>query len=374
MSAADVKLAFRSPATVLATGSHTKNTVCLVRKNSAYLSPVHNDLGVYDDYQAFVKDVDRFMKLRPRIAAYDLHPGYRSTVFVSEGGLGGIKAIGIGHHHAHIASCMAENGLKNEKVIGVAFDGTGMGTDSGLWGAEFLVCDYKSCRRLAHLEEVPLIGGERAIAEPWRLACFWLHGLYGNDFLKSDIPFVSLISLRKWRLIRSMQVKGVNCPLSSSMGRLFDAAAAIILGEVSAGLEAELAIKLERQASFFRGRAKAYGFALDRRANAYIIRPQGIFGGIVSDIKKGLPRAEMAYKFHLSIAQMSLLLSRRIRQASGIEKVVLSGGVFQNNILLKLALGLLYKSGFKVFIHKKLSCSDSGISLGQAVIAAFSGG
>jgi hydrogenase maturation protein HypF len=287
----------------------------------------------------------------------------------------------IQHHHAHTASCMAENGLKNQKVIGVAFDGTGLGADGTLWGAEFLLCDYKNFIRAAHLKEIPLLGGEKAILEPWRLAAAWLYLLYGRKFLNLKINFVRNLDKDKWRILEKMRKINLNCPPASSMGRLFDAAGALILGKKNAAYEAELAVGLEKLASGFKvtspcqqageSQVTSYSFKIIKSSNGYIIDPAPIFKQIVSDFKDKQPKEKMAYKFHLATAEMVRKTCLLLRKDTGIKKVALSGGVWQNKLLLKTTLDLLYKEGFMVLTQKNISCSDSGISLGQAVIANY---
>ena len=367
-----IQLAFKINQPVLALGSHSKNTVCFAKGNWAYLSPGHADLNIPKDFLSFEKQVKYFLRGSPRIIAHDLHPEYQSSKFL--GKLSSIHRAArspIQHHHAHIASCMAENGLGNEKVIGVVFDGTGLGSDGRLWGGEFLICDYKNFKRAGHLKEIPLLGGEKAIQEPYRLAVCWLYSVYKDRFLSLKINFVKCIDKNKWRVLKQMYVSGFNSPRSSSMGRLFDAAAAIILEKCKAGFEAELAIQLEKIASKNSQGAAAYNFNIIKQKESYIIDPGIMFKQIIRDIRFKQPREKIAYGFHLTVAEMINKTCLTLRKKSKINKVFLSGGVFQNKLLLRLAAGLLYKQGFEVFTHKRLSCNDSGISLGQAAIANF---
>ncbi|MCX5709445.1 MAG: hypothetical protein NT088_01775 [Candidatus Omnitrophica bacterium] len=352
-----IQLPFKIKKTVLAFGTQTKNTVCFAGGKTAYVSRVHPDLTDPRDLAAFEKDAKYFLRKKPRVIAYDLHPEYQSTKFALNLTPNTYRLIPIQHHYAHIASCMAENGLKDQKVIGVAFDGTGLGTDNHIWGAEFLICGYKSFKRAGHLKEIPLLGGERAILEPWRLAAFWLDG---------KLPG---IDKKKWALLRKIRDKGINSPLASSMGRLFDAAASLILAKLEAKFEAELAIALEKIALRPKTEVQAYKFKILKDKTGYIIDPAGIFKGIAGDLKAKRPKGEISYRFHLSVAWMILKMSLALRRDTGINKVALSGGVFQNSLLLRFCLGLLYKEGFTIFLHKDLSANDSGISLGQAVIA-----
>lgn len=346
-----IELAFRIKKPVLALGAQTKNTVCFVGGNVAIISPVHPDLSNLKDLLDFERDTQYFIKKKPKIIARDLHPDYQSSKYIEQ-------ALAVQHHHAHIASCMAENGLSNRKVIGVAFDGTGLGSDGNLWGAEFLVCDYKNFKRLAHLKEIPLVGAERAIIEPWRLAAAWF-----------DFP----AAIDKEQQLQKIYSSGVNSPLASSMGRLFDAVGSLVLGKRKANFEAELAIGLEKKAAGYKAEGLSYKFNLTKIKDMYILDPGKMFKGILLDLKARKPKEEIAYNFHLTVAKMIRRTCRVIRKETGLNIVALSGGVFQNKLLLKLSLDLLYKEGFKVLTHNKLSCNDSCVSLGQAVIAGLRG-
>jgi len=361
-----IQLPFKLRKSVLALGTQAKNTICFASGKVACVSPIHPDLSDPRDLDAFEKDARHFLKKSPKIIAYDFHPEYQSTRFALNLSPNTYHLTPIQHHHAHIASCMVENGLRNQSVIGVAFDGTGLGGDNRIWGAEFLICDYKSYKRAGHLRELPLLGGERAILEPWRLAAFWLGGKFPG------------IDKKKWRILKEMLKNKVNSPWASSMGRLFDAVASLILAKLEARFEAELAIELEKSAArckapvYRTGRqAASYNFKIVKGLGRYIIEPSGIFKGILSDRKAKVSKEAMAMKFHLTVAEMIKRTCLILRAESRVNAVALSGGVFQNSLLLRLVLELLYKEEFSVFIHKKMSPNDSGISLGQAVIAGF---
>lgn len=348
-----IKLPFRLKLPVLALGGQAKNTICFARDDAASISPVHADLGILKDCLAFEKDVRYYLKHKPAVIAFDLHPEYQSSKF----GLSlsaRYRLAPIQHHHAHIAACMVENGLSNQKVIGVAFDGTGLGADGTLWGAEFLVCDYHKFQRRAHLKEIPLIGGEKAILEPWRLLIAWLN--FPEAFDKSG-------------LLKKIYQRRINSPLASSMGRLFDAVGSLILGKREARFEAELAIGLEKLAEKNNLQTSGYKIKLIQTKDGYILDPRPIFKQIMHDLKVKCRREVISWRFHRSVAEMIARTCLVLRKRTKVNKVVLSGGVFQNKILLKQSLDLLYKSGFRVFTHKYLSCNDMCISLGQAVIA-----
>ncbi len=364
-----IQLPFKIKKAVLSLGSQTKNTLCLAKGNSAYLSRLHPDLSNPQDFSKFEKDVRYFLKKNPKIIAYDLHPEYQSTKYALNLYAIRYTQYAIQHHHAHIAACMADNGLKNQKVIGVAFDGTGLGEDNRIWGAEFLVCDYKNFTRCAHLKEIPLIGAERAILAPWRLAAIWLYRIYKERFLNLGINFVKGINKKEWQVLKNMYLSGFNSPLASSMGRLFDAVASLVLAKHKVKLEAELAMELEKIATGYRLQATGYKFKIVKSKDKYILDPSLMFKEIIADLKLNQAKEKIAYRFHLTMAEMVRKMCIILKKEAGINKVVLSGGVFQNNLLLSLTLDLLYKKDFQVFVHKNLSCNDSAISLGQAVIA-----
>ena len=328
---------------------------------------MHADLSNPQYFLNFQKAAKHFLKKNPKIIAYDLHPEYQSTKFAQNLNAKRYTLYAIQHHHAHIASCMIENGLNNQKVIGVAFDGTGFGINNTLWGAEFLICDYKRFIRRAHLKEIPLLGGQMAILEPARLAAAWLYLIYKDKFL----DLVKGIDKNKWRVLKKMYLSGFNSPLVSSMGRLFDAVASLILEKPTANFEAELAIELEKLAARYGLVATGYKFNIVKNKDTYILDPRPIFKAIILDLKNKTQKEKIAYRFHLAIAEMIRKACLILRKETNINKVVLSGGVFQNNLLLRLCKDLLYKEGFNVFTHRELSCSDSSISLGQAIIANF---
>ncbi|MGD0336421.1 MAG: hypothetical protein ABSB18_04900 [Candidatus Omnitrophota bacterium] len=367
-----IQLPFKVRYPVLAMGSHTKNTLCFLKGEFAYISPVHPALDEPESFLSFEKEAKAFLRQGPKLIAYDLHPDYQSTKYALGLPPATYRLLPVQHHHAHIASCMAENRLRNQKVIGVAFDGTGLGEDGAIWGAEFLLCDYQNCTRVAHLKEIPLLGGERAILEPWRLACLWLYRIYKDDFLSFNIDFIKKIPAKNWGILKNLYLSGFNFPLASSMGRFFDAAASIILAQKEARFEAELAIKLQKSAVSWHRNEKPYNFKIVSSKGSYIIDPSFVFRQVVRDLEKRKDREKIAYKFHLTAAEMVLKVCLILREKYGINKVALSGGVFQNNLLLTKTLNLLGDKGFSVFTHKSLSSGDSSLSLGQAVVANFS--
>lgn len=342
------------------------------------MSRAHPDLNNPVDLLNFEKDLKYFLKNNPRIIAYDLHPEYQSTKYAFQLSAFSFQLSAIQHHHAHIAACMLENGLKNQKVIGIAFDGTGLGDGNTLWGAEFLICDYKNYKRAAHLKEVALIGGEKAVTEPYRLTLAWLYSIYKNRVLNLKIDFIKKINRQKYWGLKKILLSGFNSPLSSSMGRLFDAVASLVLAKYDACFEAELAILLEKlalssQLSAFSSQLSGagYSFKIIREKNRYVLDPGSMFKEIIRDLKNGEAKEKIAFGFHLTVANMIYKMCLSLKKATGINKVVLSGGVFQNKLLLSLSLDLLRKGGLSVFYHKDLSPSDLSLCLGQAAVASY---
>jgi len=365
-----IELPFKVKKPILALGSHTKNTVAFCNDRTVCLSPELRDLDDPQDFEAFAKTTRRFFRKSPVIIAYDPHPQYRSSKYALEHATKRDFLLTVQHHHAHIASCMAENGLANQRVIGVAFDGTGLGVDNALWGAEFLICDYRRFRRIGHLRPIPLLGAEQAIRQPWRLALMWLFLAYGERMWDLDSTFVKKADRRKWRVLKRMYLAGFNSPFSSSMGRLFDAVAVLVLNRHEVHFEGELAMQLEKLARRSKGKAKAYPFGIIIGREEYILDPLPMFKAIILDLKRRQPPEDVAYSFHLTVAEMIKRMLLKIRGQTRLNKAVFSGGVFQNHLLCLLSSGLLTAQGFDVLLHRNLSCSDSSLSLGQIAVAS----
>ncbi len=375
MSWLRIELPFMVNSPVLAVGTDMKSSLCFIYKRSAFLSGLLNDLQVPENLERFkrrLSSLKRRFGLTPRIIAYDRHPDYLCTRYIlSRRDSWRARFVSVQHHHAHIASCMLENGLANRRVIGVAFDGTGFGDDGCLWGAEFLIADYRRFRRVAHLRYVPLLGGEIAILQPWRVTAAWLYLALGRRFLDLSLSPVMKISKKHWVVLESMWRHNFNSPLSSSMGRLFDAMGGLLLGIRRVGFEAEAAVRLERLAAGYKSVPPAYRFRINRENDMLVIDPALTFRQIVTDLQLKHSAQEIAARFHSTVGFMLRDTCLRIRQNSRINTVVLSGGVFQNGILLELSLRLLREAGFCVFTHRHLPCSDVSISLGQAIIGLY---
>ena len=336
---------------LLACGGELKNVFCLTKGTHAILSQHMGDLENYETlvfFEETLANLKKLFRVDPRAVAYDLHPGYLSTKYAL--GLEGVEKIGVQHHHAHIASCMAENGLTGE-VIGVAMDGTGYGVDGAIWGGEFLVAGYAGFTRRAHLRYVPLAGGDAAVREPWRSAL----GYPGAEERIAGVPE------ERVRAVRRMMATGTNTVMTSSCGRLFDAVAALVGLRHEANFEGQAAIELEAivdPSCEERYEFDIAGEELDFRAMMERI------------VKERAAPSVVAARFHNTLAAAILEMCLRMRRESGIGRVCLSGGTFQNMRLLALAARALRASGFELFLHRKAPPNDGGIALGQAVIAA----
>ena len=340
---------------LLAAGGELKNAFCLTKGRHAILSQHIGDLENYETllfFEETLANLKKLFRVSPRAVAYDLHPGYLSTRYAL--GLAGLAQFGVQHHHAHIASCMAENHLEGE-VIGVAFDGTGYGPDGAIWGGEFLVAGYAEFERRGHLKYVPLAGGDAAIREPWRAAL---------AYCRETPPGLRAVPEERIRVVRRMIETGVNTVPTSSCGRLFDAVASIIGLRQQVTFEGQAAIELETIAGD-PGLA-AYPFELtEARTWEIDFRP-----AIERIVASEEPQSAISARFHNTVAEAIAETCRRVARETGLRRVCLSGGTFQNVRLLTRTLALLRAAGFEVFLHAEVPPNDGGIALGQAAIAA----
>ncbi len=360
---------------ILGCGAELKNTFCLTRGEHAFLSQHIGDLENLETMEHFENTIALYKKLfriEPSIIAHDLHPEYLATKYAKElaDKSADIRLVPVQHHHAHIVSCMVENRLESP-VIGVTLDGTGYGSDGNIWGGEFLVADYRGFTRTGHLEYLPLPGGDLAIRKPFRIAISYLLSLLGETALKQDLPFLRRIDSVEIDIIRKQIENKINSPLTSSCGRLFDAVSALIgvRGEVE--YQAQAAIELEMLAYNEADETDHYPFSIVEQNGLSLIKLEDLFSAIVQDLQGGVTQARIAARFHNTIARMIRELCQVTSEKTGITRVVLSGGVFQNRLLLTKAVSLLEASGFEVFTHRQVPCNDGGISLGQVVIANF---
>ena len=371
-----IMMSFDLPTQMLACGAHLKNTFCLGKGRQAFISHHIGDLENLETLTSFREGIELFQRIfdiYPELVAYDLHPEYLATKHALDTNIP--MKIGVQHHHAHIASVMAEHGLEGP-VIGIAADGTGYGTDGAVWGCEIMKADLAGFERLAHLDYVPLPGGEQAVHQPWRMAAVNLARAYGDEFKDIDIPFVQQLDFSKWHVLAQMIEKQINCPSTSSLGRLFDAIAAMIGLRNEVLYEGQAAIELEILARSQRGRtdkesSETYPFAMRPRDQMpAILDVRQIFRAIVLDIQRGVSFSLIAYRFHRTIAELLATACISAREQTGLSVVALSGGVFQNRLLLELLIQRLEKLSFRVYINRRVPPNDGGISLGQIAVAA----
>jgi hydrogenase maturation protein HypF len=365
-----VRLPFKvSP--VLGCGGELKNTFCLTQKDRAFLSPHIGDMECEETLRHFeetVKEYRRLFRLDPEVVAYDMHPDYVTTQYAL--GLAakeGLQCVSVQHHHAHVASCLVDNQTEGP-VIGVALDGTGYGLDGTIWGGEFLIADCASSERVGHFESVPMPGGDAAIRRPYRMALGYLFGLLGQDTNLQGLPLETVDPVER-KLIQRQAETGVNAPLTSSAGRLFDAVAALIGVRSAVDYEAQAAIELEMAAPDDVAELGAYPFSVDRQDGPLVIRLSELLAAVVHDVRTAVATAVISGRFHNTVAQAVSAVCKRVVEDRGIERVALTGGVFQNHLLLRLVADALRRASLEVLIHRRVPCNDGGVSVGQAMIA-----
>ncbi|MDQ2842470.1 MAG: carbamoyltransferase HypF, partial [Acidobacteriota bacterium] len=352
-------------AEVLAVGAELKNTFCLTKGSFAILSQHIGDLENYETLQFFEETLSNLQSVyqsNPRLIAHDLHPDALSTRWALARPE---PKIAVQHHHAHVASCMAENGVEGP-VIGVAFDGTGWGADGQIWGGEFLVCDYLSYTRWAHLRYVGLPGGDQAIRQPWRMAAAHLYDALGPECRKLDLPCWQAAPPATWNVLARLIQKPTL--RTSSCGRLFDAVSSLCGISQENSYEGESAVLLEQAAVAMDN--EAYPLPIVTAQLPWTIDTRPMISRMAHEIVSGASAATVSSCFHYSIARMIEEVCNRIRRSNSVDKVCLSGGAFQNFTLLARVSDLLRTSGFRVFLQSKVPPNDGGLSLGQAVIAA----
>ena len=363
-----VRTRFRRP--VLACGAELKSTFCLAKENHAFVSAHIGDLENAETLRSFTEGIEHFQRLfdiRPAIIARDLHPEYLSTKYAEELAAtkpDDVELAAVQHHHAHIASCLADNG-EDGPVIGVAFDGTGYGTDGTIWGGEFLIAGLASFERAGHLAPVPMPGGSAAIRQPWRMAAAYLDAAYpggppgGLDVIARNE--------QRWAAVTAMARRGINAPVTSSAGRLFDAVAAILDVRDCVNYEGQAAAELEQLADPSQRRGYRAVIGSDDPLKIY---GSELVRAVAEDLSAGVGRSIVAARFHNGVAALIEDCCVALRERHGLSTVALSGGVFQNLLLLTAVVGLLEARGFRVLVHSRVPCNDGGISLGQAVVAA----
>jgi hydrogenase maturation protein HypF len=394
-------LGTRAARPILACGAELKNTFCLAKGDRAFISQHIGDLENFETLRSFTGGIEHFRRLfdiTPEVVAHDLHPEYLSTKYAAE--LDDVELAGVQHHHAHIASCLADNGERGP-VIGVAFDGTGYGTDGTIWGGEFLIADLAGFERAGHLTGLPMPGGAAAIRQPWRMAAAYLDAAYAGD-LPGGLD-IAKRNERRWDNVISMGRRGLNSPVTSSAGRLFDAAAAILGVRDLINYEGQAAVELEQLADpAERGsyEARIWPGARDPGTAGHRGGPgQGEAGrggpgqaeagrggpgqggplqvtgadlirAVTDDLVAGTDVGVIAARFHHGVAGAIGVTCAMLRERYGLSTVALSGGVFQNLLLLRETVSKLEDNGFTVLVHSRVPCNDGGISFGQAAVAA----
>lgn len=362
-----------------ALGANTKNTFSISTNEYIFISPYIGDMNNLETikyYKNNVKHLKNIYNINPKIIAYDNHPNYWHKNYLDE--LEGEK-IGIYHHHAHISSCMFENNVE-DKVIGLSFDGAGYGEDGHIWGSEFLICDNKEFKRVGHLKYMKMPGGDGATKEPWKMALSLIYESYKMQNLNNknmeDIICIYLKNkqnkdkiYKQYKNIISMIKNNINTPLTSSMGRLFDGISSILGFDGKISFEGEASIELESLAQKSKNIDTYYNYHISYIEDKFVIDYFKIIRGILEDYKNNINKFTIAMKFHNTVVEFSYEICKKLRDIYNINQVALSGGVFQNNILLIKLHNKLKNDNFQVLTHKLIPCNDSGISIGQLNIA-----
>ncbi len=370
-------LANEAQGPILAVGGHLKNTVALLTGGRVVLSQHLGDLSTVETDRAFrqaVEDLQRLLHVTPQAIACDLHPDYRSTSFARELAANlSVPLVLVQHHHAHVASCMAEHKLDGE-VLGIAWDGAGYGGDGQVWGGEFLIASYRQFTRFASLKPFRLLGGEAAMKDPGRSAAAVLWELMGEEMLSYDLPFWKMTDDQRAQLASVLR-SGIASPWTTSMGRLFDAVASLtgLCHEASFEGQAAMSLQFAAEQEAVAGEVTVEGYPMDlvpsRSSNPqWMIDWRPMVSAILGDLRRGISPDKIALRFHVGLAEATV----RLTQAVGLPRVVLTGGCFQNWLLLSLARRRLEEAGFAVYSHALVPPNDGGLSLGQAVVAAHS--
>jgi hydrogenase maturation protein HypF len=350
---------------IIAVGAHLKSTVAVSVGNRVVMSDPIGDLETPERFEVFKRVITELQALydgQPDAVACDLHPDYLSTQVAETLGL---PVVRVQHHYAHVLSCMAENHV-NAPVLGVSWDGTGYGTDGTIWGGEFLHVNESSFTRVAHLRTFPLPGGEKAVKEPRRSALGLLYALFGDcAFEMNDLAPLPTFSPVEQGVLKTMLARRINTPVTSSAGRLFDAVAALVGLRQCTDFEGQAAMELERALDSF-VTDELYDFEVVSAENGMVVDWALLFHGILDDLSRDVPPGIVAAKFHNSLVEVIVSVACLVR----IERVVLTGGCFQNQYLLGRAIRRLESEGFRPYWHHRIPATDAGIALGQIMAAA----
>jgi hydrogenase maturation protein HypF len=363
---------------VLGCGAGMKTTLCLTRKHQAFLSQHIGDLDNPETFDFYVQTLDHFrtiLDITPEIVAHDLHPGYMSTRFAETDFPDTVPRIGVQHHHAHAVSCMVENDL-DEPVVAIVLDGTGYGTDGRIWGGEILIAERNTFVRKARLRYLPMPGGDQAVHQPWRMAAAVLYEAFGLAFLDLDLPYVKEMEPDRLAFLCQMMEKGVNTPQTSSCGRLCDAVSSLLGIRHEISYDSQAAMELEALGTDdFTPSLPPYSVDLipvapDRDGVEWVIDMIPGIREMVADIRAGVPAAEISARFHQTLVHGFSRAALQTAEACGLDKVVLSGGVFNNDLIFREMTARLEKARLRVYTHACVPAGDGGIALGQAAVAA----
>ncbi len=357
---------FKDMPSTLAVGAELKNTICLTKQNMAFLSQHIGDLENWETYEHFIATIEHLKKIldiNPRVLAHDLHPDYMSTMYAMEAQ--GIQKIPVQHHHAHIVSCMAENGERGP-VIGLAMDGTGFGQDGTIWGGEVLLSWIDGYERLGHLEPCWIPGGDAGVKNPWRMALSLLQRSYGEKAMEVALELMGGLDPGEIRMVLEAISKRINSLLTTSLGRLFDGVASLLGIRHKNYYEGQAAMELEMAQAPVR--VKPYDIDLEE-GSELVLLTRGIVEGVVRDIREGRGTGYIAKRFHISISELLKEATLKASQMTLVKKVALSGGCFQNSTLLSHLERSLKAMGFTVLTHSQVPANDGGIALGQALCA-----
>jgi hydrogenase maturation protein HypF len=360
---ASVELPVEARRPLLACGAELKNTFCVAKGTRAWVGHHVGDLSNYETLAAYQAGITHFLELfdvRPEIVAHDLHPDYRSTQYALE--REAVEHVAVQHHHAHLAAALAEHGEQG-RAVGAIYDGTGLGPDGAVWGGELLLGDLAGYERIGHLRPVRLPGGEQAIRQPWRMACAWLGDAVGA---RPSVPrgLAGVVDSARWEEVATLAETGTAAPVTTSMGRLFDAVAALCGVRAAVNYEGQAAAELESAAD--PGERGAYPLDVD----SLLLDPRATILAVQRDVEHGVPVGIVSARFHNAIARGTSAACREAAEAHGIDAIVLSGGVFQNSLLLERTSAAVAAGGLRVLVPELLPPNDGGVSYGQAAVAA----
>jgi hydrogenase maturation protein HypF len=365
---ASIELAPAAPAALLACGAELKSTFCVARGRRAWVSHHIGDLKNHETLSSFAEGVEHFERLfevEPEVVAHDMHPDYLSTRYALE--RQGVRTIAVQHHHAHLAACLAEHGERGEAVAAI-FDGSGYGSDGTVWGGELLVGSLRDFERVGHLRAVRLPGGDNAVREPWRLACTWLlEAADGEGPPPRPRILAESVPAERWEAIAHL-ARTELAPRCTSVGRLFDAVAALCGIRASVNYEGQAAIELE--GAIDPSERGAYAIDVSEHGGALELDPRDAVRAVLSERDAGTAVGTIAARFHAGLARATAEACERLARGRGLELVVLSGGVFQNRTLLESTLVQLERAGLRALVPERLPPGDGGISFGQAAVSA----